>query len=374
MGARKNKKAFPELPPKRAKWRLCAVAAFLLVTLPAIGQESSSPELEDLDRLLRAGDPAFLAELDNFLAGTSSLTAVHEILNRYAERSATPPFKRELARRKARLFELEGDYEGARDTLALLDEDLLLQGPEPLAVDLARNHFELGELSSAEDWLEALTGHRVTRESLREITVLRCRLSLVQNHESSFGSCINTLELEEWNDMALALQFQWAAKESDREAMQRIAERLEAEYPFLWESLAGTEGRISRLPSPALILTDGTPLSAAAAGEERDSRATSPVAGQESNDASENGGDSQPAESNDRPEPSGVQVGSFRDRENAEYMARDVGNLGFTVSIRERERSGRLYHQVLVFPGEATAQNTVVRLKEHGFEGFLVFD
>ncbi|MEX2442252.1 MAG: SPOR domain-containing protein [Alkalispirochaeta sp.] len=73
----------------------------------------------------------------------------------------------------------------------------------------------------------------------------------------------------------------------------------------------------------------------------------------------------------------GIQTGSFRDRENAKYMAQDIRRLGFTAEVRDVEVNGETFFRVVVpLPDGATAesaQETVVRLKEEGIEGFLVF-
>jgi cell division septation protein DedD len=74
-----------------------------------------------------------------------------------------------------------------------------------------------------------------------------------------------------------------------------------------------------------------------------------------------------------------VQVGSFRDRENAQYMRSDMESMGFTAEVRSTELSESTYYQVLI-PVEAEAEETgqeavqrlVVELKERGYEGFLV--
>ena len=310
-------------------------------------------QAQALDELLRAEDAAFLTELDRLIAGTTSVSGVHQLLGRYLDDTAAGAFHGALSRRKAHLYELQGNFEAGKKTLAALDDEALFGGPDPAAVDLARLEVELGEFASAEARLERLTGRQVTRPTLREITTLRCRISLAKEHRSSFDSCIETLEREGWQDLSLALRLQWARETGDDEEAERITAALKGEFPLMWESLTTTEGRVSRYPSPALLLSGGANLGE---GEPAVSEAVS-TPGDEAAST-----------------PRGVQVGSFRDRENAEYMARDVGELGFDVSIRTREHRGGTFYQVLVSPGEATAQNTVVRLKEHGFEGFLVFD
>ncbi len=74
-----------------------------------------------------------------------------------------------------------------------------------------------------------------------------------------------------------------------------------------------------------------------------------------------------------------VQVGSFRDPENAEYMRRDMESFGFGTTVATTEVRGSTYYQVLipVTVGEGgdvqeAIQEVVVSLKERGYEGFLV--
>ena len=74
-----------------------------------------------------------------------------------------------------------------------------------------------------------------------------------------------------------------------------------------------------------------------------------------------------------------VQVGSFTDPENADYMRQDMEGLGFSATVAPRDFGEQRYYQVLipVTPEEdvstqAAVQDLVVRLKERGYEGFLV--
>ncbi|MFP4011447.1 MAG: SPOR domain-containing protein, partial [Spirochaetaceae bacterium] len=70
---------------------------------------------------------------------------------------------------------------------------------------------------------------------------------------------------------------------------------------------------------------------------------------------------------------SGVQVGSFRGEDNARDMRREMERIGFDAEIRKGP-DGR-FHRVIIPVAEATeAQELLVRLKEQGFEGFLLFD
>jgi hypothetical protein len=67
-------------------------------------------------------------------------------------------------------------------------------------------------------------------------------------------------------------------------------------------------------------------------------------------------------------------------KENAEYMVRDLKKLGFPAEFREDPRpDGRKIYKVLVplAPGQRSVEETqkvLIRLKEQGIEGFLLFN
>lgn len=73
--------------------------------------------------------------------------------------------------------------------------------------------------------------------------------------------------------------------------------------------------------------------------------------------------------------PKGIQTGSFRDPENAQYMARDIRNYGFEAQVREVAVDGKTFFRVIVpIPADSTdPQELIVALKERGVEGFMIF-
>jgi cell division protein FtsN len=70
-----------------------------------------------------------------------------------------------------------------------------------------------------------------------------------------------------------------------------------------------------------------------------------------------------------------VQVGSYRDPENARYMVRDLKGAGFAAEIQEKKLNGNVYYRVVIGPAvlPSDAESLMLRLKEAGFEGFLLF-
>jgi cell division septation protein DedD/thioredoxin-like negative regulator of GroEL len=70
-----------------------------------------------------------------------------------------------------------------------------------------------------------------------------------------------------------------------------------------------------------------------------------------------------------------VQTGSFRDRENAEYMVRDLEASGFEAVILEKTIGGTHYYRVVIGPLMTVeqAQTVLMKLKDASFEGVLLF-
>ncbi|MBA7545386.1 hypothetical protein ES705_37753 [subsurface metagenome] len=70
-----------------------------------------------------------------------------------------------------------------------------------------------------------------------------------------------------------------------------------------------------------------------------------------------------------------VQAGSFEMKENAEYLASDLQGLGFAALIVDFKLTDKLYYRVVVDPPRVVeeAQKVLMRLKDAGFEGFLLF-
>jgi cell division protein FtsN len=69
-----------------------------------------------------------------------------------------------------------------------------------------------------------------------------------------------------------------------------------------------------------------------------------------------------------------IQTGSFRDKENARFMVRDLKAKGFEARVMEVVIRDVRYYRVIVGSQQSTAQAqaTLVRLKEAGYEGVLI--
>ena len=360
MGERKNRK-FPRVL-RRPSYALVAVL-ICASSIAGFTQGSESiPELDDLDQLLVRGDERFWQQLQGSIATRTSLADVRRILIRYVEHPAGRPYVGELSRWIVHLYELEGEYKAGYDFLLGLGEDTLLEGVSPLAIDLSRLELELGLFAEAHSRLRTVAGRSLSDESRRQAVMLGCRAALLQEDSESLRVCSAELEEIGLGDMALALSLQQAQNRGEVEQVEALSSELRRQYPLVADSLIGGSQRISRFPGPLLLLHGGSVPPGDNRPNVRSGEPSSPTATPVA---------SQPS----TPQvPVGVQVGSFRDQENASYMAEDVGRLGFEVSIRSSDRSGTIYHQVIVAPVNESPQQTVVRLKEHGLEGFLLFD
>ena len=71
-----------------------------------------------------------------------------------------------------------------------------------------------------------------------------------------------------------------------------------------------------------------------------------------------------------------VQVGSFRDPDNARYLVRDLASRGFEARVVEAKLGEARYYRVVVGRGQSPdgAQATILRLKDAGFEGVLLLE
>jgi tetratricopeptide (TPR) repeat protein len=148
----------------------------------------------------------------------------------------------------------------------------------------------------------------------------------------------------------------------EAERAQRLLAELYPESPELMLLRGGSN--VVEMPRPSTVLgfeaTSPTSVSVPDSEHEGTSAAdrTGDGAGGDEGDAGD--------------DPRGVQVGSFRSTENARDMQRRMGEAGFTAEISDSADGS--YHRVVVpVDGAREAERLILRLKEQGFEGFLVF-
>ena len=78
------------------------------------------------------------------------------------------------------------------------------------------------------------------------------------------------------------------------------------------------------------------------------------------------------------PRPTGIQVGSFSVRDNAEHLAKDLRGFGFPALVKQSQWKDGAFLYRTVVPLRTTPpenpQTVLIKLKEHGFEGFFLFE
>jgi cell division protein FtsN len=80
--------------------------------------------------------------------------------------------------------------------------------------------------------------------------------------------------------------------------------------------------------------------------------------------------------------PRGIQAGSFSKRENAAYMAEDLGEEGFDAGVVKVSVQGSTYYRVIVpvdtnaspEARQRAAEELYIRLKSQGVDGLMVFE
>lgn len=69
-----------------------------------------------------------------------------------------------------------------------------------------------------------------------------------------------------------------------------------------------------------------------------------------------------------------IQTGSFIDRENAEYLSKDLKALGFTTYVEKQQINGKLYNKVFVTAGSVEeGRKLILKLKDKGYEGYPIY-
>jgi tetratricopeptide (TPR) repeat protein len=251
--------------------------------------------------------------------------------------------------RRARLLTLAGNIEGAAQSWTeaafaepgTRDDESLLAG--------ARCLMALGEFDQAEAHVRTILLTGVDKLSLAGARFLNAQ---IEAFKSGGAAALEALTANpDYADIKPALWYTlWRI--SGAEAYKQ---RLLEEYP------ASPEAGILRgaLGSPALalwLLFPGREDAPRAAGANRAEAA----AGTEAAGATE-------------AEPAGVlQTGLFSAEENARAMAERLRNAGFSPALHLRRVNDREYWAVSVPPGPDT-QQTIMRLKDAGFESFPVF-
>lgn len=374
--------------PYRLKASLAVVGIALASVFPVTGQDAGST-VESAQWLRNNMDsPQFANVLLTAIERAPSLEVIESLLEEFIADVESESSRGEILHRAGRVFETANRFSRAAELFTQASES----APHEATIlqDRAAMLLELGETDEAVRLLTRVINTASNRSHQRSAAVLRSRAYLLGGNPHRARTHARSLLGGPDEPKVLFLLLEIARRTEDRSLQEESLQRLAEHFPSSPEaSLALTEEDretqpvIGHYPVPSRVFGDAyrreesfpleTPGEVMPAPAERPGRALPTTPADRPARAA-----SVPATDEERSRLEGIQTGSFRDRENAEYMVRDIGALGFSASIRPVEtESGRFYRVVIPVPEGTTvleAQDRIVKLKEEGVEGFLLFE
>ncbi|MFP4300788.1 MAG: tetratricopeptide repeat protein [Spirochaetaceae bacterium] len=351
-------------------------SALLILLLSLTAFPARGADFEELTRRLRSepDSPVVGELLVEAIGAAPTLREAREVYSLYGDALSTDRQRVAVYRELGALEELAGNFVTALRNY----EELLRIDPEDDEV----------RLRAAAAAMETGNYERVRRHSQYVIDSARDRekqrlaglfLALSHYHEDNRSEGLPLFESLTRGESRRTLESRTlvfallAARAWEAESLAaELEEKLEELYPATLDRLALREGGVVSLaPRPSILLPatswDSLPL------PERE-EGTQPPA-----DAAQS---ERPQREAERESPSslviGIQTGSFSDKENAEVMRDEIRKEGLPAQVRETKLEEQRYYRVVVPTEEPVppeeAQELVVRLKELGVEGFLLFD
>ncbi len=380
------------------RWLLAALllAALLPATLlPAAlwAQEAAPPEelFGRADALLAGGQPGsalalyrewllangeaqdFGRVLSRAADTAAEVSAALKLLAEFAPRVRDPAQREALLERESALLRLSGRIEEA-----LVVQIGLPETPARL-VERAGLCLELGLTGEAEQILQRVR-ESVDPEAAAAARVLLAGVYLATGRgaqaEAELRGLLQDLPQTQAVPGALLALSETLRERGDAQGADVALAELKARFPASPEALlaAGDSRRAAlpmRLLPPAPALEPAGPAAQAPAPSagQAPPAAQAPAPSAAQAPAAESGG--QPAASMAL-----VQAGSFRDQENARYLVSDLKARGFEARVVEKPLGETLYYRVVVGQEQSPqdAQALMLRLKDAGYEGFLLLE
>lgn len=357
----------------------------LLLSHPgSAGAQTPVPDLSSHEQARQwlernPGSPQLGSVLLRAMGSAPTVDAAEELVARHLDQLGNQSERASILMQLGMILELANRYGEARTAYARALE------AAPTLWTAALRHaalaVEQGDLSEGILILTRAINQAPGREVQRRAAVLRARahalggeVERARSHLTDLvgfdgaGSPLPPPDLVE--DEALFLFHEVAGRSGATAARDWAEAALRARGRFLPESmLAGAAGpEADFYPTPSRVLggfVDSVALPTRTAEREP------PGAGET------------PSARDRTPEPgpetavTAIQTGSFRDPENARYMAEDIRAIGYEATVEVAETDNGSFYRVLVpLPTGSTpedAQRQIVELKERGIEGFLVF-
>ncbi len=361
------------------------VPAFILfaVTVSTLSADIFSELDENIDT------PRFSSLLMDAMKNSATIDDVDRLVRDYLPRLPDDNLRLQLLFQAGSRYELAHRYDRAKrlylQTRQIAPSDtevalrlagvLLEEGAADEAIIVLSNAIHTAESRTLQRRTAFLRSRAYHQNGNIDQAIIHLRSLTAVDHPYS-DSHRQTVEVE-----SFALLAELALLTDQDTLYGEVSSRMKSLFPDSPETMLLEDidsGRITYYPSPARIAAGAGPVMQHTIRVEeandaiRDERV---VANDQADETSREDSDTLSQEM-ERPRAEGIQTGSFRDRENAEYMALDIEDFGFRTEVREVRIDGNLFYRVIVpLSGEAVdPQNLVVALKERGVEGFLVFD
>ena len=335
--------------------------------------------------------PAYAQVAERALTVSLSVQEALEFLDATAAAAPDLSIRARLWRRAGTLAARGNRFEAAVGYL----EAALRADPsnQEARLDLADAVLELGDLERAATLAADVINAAETLKLQRAAATARVRawMAMGQTERSlRHLRALNAADVAALLDApALLLQFEAATTIGDSAGREAALQRLTRHFPGAPETLVA-RGLANPTPTPARLLSavgfgdaaiaDATPAAPASSPATPAAPASSPATptGPTASTPPATAGATAapaPAAATQRV-PVALQIGSFRDPENAEFMAQDVRRIGFqaqVVRVDSVDRSS--FFRVIVPIADADqVQTMIARLKEHGIEGLMLFE
>ncbi|MDA3951533.1 MAG: SPOR domain-containing protein [Spirochaeta sp.] len=365
--------------------RLLIVGTLLLIAGGLSAQDGYSDSFSRT--LLRLEEqrasPQFADFLDRAVVAAPDLDALDQLVADHLPHLSRTPRRAEVLVRIGRVYELAHRIDRAR--LFYSEAARILPENDRIGIRFAAVSVELGNTQEAIIALSRIVNNPDSAATQRSAAVLRARAFYLNGeverailHAQSLAGMDLPPETATHPDVSSLFLLGDLLKEAGRETLyQELQERIRLHYPDAPETALISDERTDTVrlyPTPSRLAFTGSLRTVTELQPDSTDDAARLDAAEERPDVEEI---ESGAGEETRTVVAGVQTGSFRDAENAQYMARDIEAYGFSTEIREVAIGGENYFRVIVpVSGDSPedAQALVVELKERGVEGFLIFE
>ncbi len=283
----------------------------------------------------------------------------------------------------AELAELSGDFQDAQRHYRLAFDAHDQDSGSPLLLRSAHLRFELGDLGGAREEADRVAAMSSPADTAIKARLLGVRIDIAEGDSSSAMRRLQSVAISAAGPPSVLFEVHDLARQLGNGDLASRSQQLLAthhansvEYALIRVDRGAADRRIERMPTPAHMLVSipyGT-LPEISPGSPAPTRtastpSTTPAGPRTPAPSATPSADAQLAV--------GIQAGSFRDAENAAFMARDIRSAGFPAEVRERGgENGAMFVVVVPVPSGTTREaaiRTQIGMKDAGFEGFLLF-